>query len=60
MSCVKDFNSLYPQLWRDASLNEINLPVDSREQAVNFRQRLYFCRQAMRPKVTGSAVRRKR
>lgn len=45
---VKDFNALYLQLWRDASLNEIELPVDSREQAINFRQRLYLLRKAMK------------
>lgn len=45
---VKDFNAVYLQLWRDASLNEIELPVDSREQAINFRQRLYLLRKAMK------------
>jgi hypothetical protein len=45
---VKDFNQLYLQLWRDASMNEINLPVDSREQAVNFRQHLHLLRKAMK------------
>jgi hypothetical protein len=45
---VKDFHGVYPDLWRDASLKEISIPVDSREQAINFRQRLYLLRKAMK------------
>jgi hypothetical protein len=48
MPCVKDFNQLYLRLWRDASLKPVELLVDSREQAVSFRHRLYQCRKAMK------------
>jgi hypothetical protein len=45
---VKNFDPRFLQLWRDASLKEIVLPVDKREQAINFRQRRYFLRKSMK------------
>jgi hypothetical protein len=48
MPCVKDFNQLFLQLWRDASRREILLRPDTREEAVNLRQRLYILRKAMK------------
>jgi hypothetical protein len=45
---VKDFNPRFPEIWRDASLNEIVMPMDSHGQAVHFRQQLNICRKAMK------------
>lgn len=48
MKSVEDYDPRWLQLWRDASEREIELPIESRQRAVNLRQRLYILRQAMK------------
>lgn len=45
---VKDFDPRLLELWRDAAHREVLLPTETREKAVNFAQRLYMLRKAMR------------
>lgn len=52
---VKDFDPRYLQLWKDSSIHEVVLPVTTREQAINFRQRLYLLRKAMRAEAHPAA-----